>query len=60
MQNPKLVIFMIFFFNEKINVVAFYSIKTLIESIFFLQKNVTDYVYKTLHYFIDKSRNIVT
>lgn len=56
MQNQKLAIFYDFFyFNEKINVDAFYSIKKNSDRINFLfyKKNVTDYVDKTFHYFID-------
>lgn len=43
-----------FFFNKKINVVAFYSIKKNSDRInfCFTKKNVTDYVHKTFHYFI--------
>lgn len=51
MQNQKLAIFMTFFFNKKINVDAFYSIKKT--QFLFYKKNVTDYVHKTFHYFID-------
>lgn len=55
MQNQKLAIYYDFFyFNEKINVDAFYSIKKPWSNQFlFYKKNVTDYVHKTFHYFID-------